>query len=84
MKSKNLVAGDLLPVQTSTVRVSVPASVAYNLGRMQEATKEILGRLGCENCHSGYDIRFDIIRDYKVRLAGNKIEVFEATPIEIP
>lgn len=84
MITKNVVADDPVPVRTNTVRVSVPASVAYNFGRMQEVTKEILGRLGCEECHSGYDIRFDVIRDYRVRMAGKKLEVLEATPIEIP
>ena len=82
MVTKNIVAAD--PVRTGTVRVSVPASVAYNFGRMQEVTKEILGRLGCDECHSGYDIRFDVIRDYRVQMAGKKLEVLEATPIEIP
>lgn len=83
MKSVN-VSDDPVPVRVNTVRVSVPASVAYDLGRMQEVTKDILGRLGCENCHSGHDIRFDIIRDYRVRMVGGKLDVLEATPIEIP
>lgn len=49
-----------------TVRVSVPAKVAFNLGNMQEVTASILERLGCPECHSGWDIRFDIERQFLV------------------
>ena len=52
------------------VRVSVPASIARDLERMQGVTKEVLGRLGCPNCHSGFDIRFDIEREFFVNLDG--------------
>ncbi|NZA27150.1 hypothetical protein H0E84_12240 [Luteimonas sp. SJ-92] len=48
------------------VTVSVPASVANDLGKMNEVTKSILGRLGCEGCHSGFDIRYLIERDFRV------------------
>jgi hypothetical protein len=52
------------------VRVSVPASVARDLDVMAKVTKEVLGRLGCPNCHSGFDIRFDIEREFFVNLEG--------------
>ncbi|QIL20841.1 hypothetical protein [Thermomonas sp. HDW16] len=50
----------------NTVNVSVPAGVANDLKQMNELTKKILGRLGCLGCHSGYDIRFLIERDFRV------------------
>lgn len=42
-----------------SVRVSVPKDVLYNLDKFQAVQKDILGRLGCLACCSGYDIRFD-------------------------
>lgn len=48
------------------VRVSIPAKVAFDLKSMQRVTAQVLGQLGCENCHSGYDIRFDVVRDFIV------------------
>ncbi|WP_104140055.1 hypothetical protein [Arthrobacter sp. ZGTC131] len=49
-----------------TVHVTVPAEVAFNLDRIQTVQKEILGRLGCSACCSGFDIRFDIARRFVV------------------
>ena len=40
------------------VRVSIPAGAASNLATMQKITANVLGKLGCVGCHSGYDIRF--------------------------
>ncbi|HEX2222912.1 MAG TPA: hypothetical protein VHN15_01755 [Thermoanaerobaculia bacterium] len=48
------------------VRVSIPAKVAFDLKSIQRVTAQVLGQLGCENCHSGYDIRFDVVRDFIV------------------
>jgi hypothetical protein len=48
------------------VRVSIPARVAYDLGALQKVTSQVLGQLGCEACHSGFDIRFDAVRDFVV------------------
>ena len=52
------------------VRVTVPASIARDLDRMAVITKDVLGRLGCPSCHSGFDIRFDIEREFFVNLDG--------------
>ena len=41
-----------------TVIVSVPTKVASDLKSMQKVQAEVLGRLGCPNCHSGIDILF--------------------------
>jgi hypothetical protein len=40
------------------VHVKVPAAVFNHLDKMQALTKEIVGRLGCTPCHSGFDIRW--------------------------
>lgn len=52
--------------QPSVVRVAMPAEVAYDLERFQKIQKDILGRLGCLACCSGWDIRWDIFRNYGV------------------
>jgi hypothetical protein len=50
----------------NVVRVVVPVEVAFNLDQIQAVQKDILGRLGCMACCSGWDIRFDIERDFVV------------------
>lgn len=40
------------------VHVKVPSQTFHHLDKMQAVTKEVLGRLGCLGCHSGFDIRF--------------------------
>ncbi len=57
--------GDPSP-QPSIVRVALPASIAFDLGKFQKVQKDILGRLGCLACCSGWDIRWDIVRNYSV------------------
>ena len=51
-----------VPIQV----VAVPADVAYDLGKIQRIQKDILGRLGCLACCSGWDIRWDVFRDFRV------------------
>ena len=40
------------------IRVVVPVSVAGSFDRMQVVTKNVLGRLGCPACHSGFQLHF--------------------------
>lgn len=60
----------------NSVRVRIPARVAFDLKSMQKVTASVLGQLGCEACHSGFDIRFDVVREFivdeqlEVRTAG--------------
>lgn len=54
------------PGTARTVRVTIPADVAFDLERFQTVQKDILGRLGCMACCSGWDIRFDIQRRFVV------------------
>jgi hypothetical protein len=48
------------------VRVTIPASVAYNFDSITKVTQTVLGKLGCLGCHSGRDIRFIIEDDFRV------------------
>lgn len=57
-----------------TVQVSVPASVAFDLDRFQEMQRSILDKLGCGACCSGWDIRFDLQRQF---LVDEKLNVRE-------
>lgn len=57
--------GDPSP-QPSVVRVALPASVAFDLDSFAKVQKDILGRLGCLACCSGWDIRWDVFRDFRV------------------
>jgi len=54
------------------VQVQIPAKVAYDLKSMQKATEIVLGRLGCPECHSGWDIRFEIENRYRF---DNKLKI---------
>lgn len=47
------------PLANNLVRVAVPVEVAFDLKRMQQVQKSILGRLGCLACCSGWDIRWE-------------------------
>lgn len=64
------------PVTTPpVVRVTVPASVAYNFEQLTNVTQKILAQLGCAPCHSGRWILYEI----EDRFAVN--ENLEVTPI---
>lgn len=64
-------------VQARPVRVSLPADVVYDLNKFQKVQKDILGRLGCLACCSGWDIRWDVFRDYRV---DEKLNVEQGFP----
>lgn len=54
-------------IKRNVVKVRVPVKDYYNLESMQEIQKDILGELGCMACCSGWDIRFDIQRDFIIK-----------------
>jgi hypothetical protein len=71
MKTDKLEGSDvetLAPV-ARTVRVTLPREVAYSLDQFQTVQKEILGKLGCHACCSGYDIRWEF--DHRFLVDGN-------------
>jgi len=49
---------DPMPGVFKPVRVTVSGGALNDLSRMREVTAQVLKRLGCGNCHSGYDLRF--------------------------
>ena len=40
------------------IYVTVPVETANKAANMARITKEVLGKLGCLGCHSGFNIRF--------------------------
>lgn len=83
MTGFRIVADDPVPIHDRLVRVAVPQQVAYDFDRMAAVTKQILRKLGCEACHSGWDIRFQLHRDFLVNEEGRVSEV-SAIPITLP
>ena len=64
-------------VGSNVVKVSVPAEVAYDLDQFQRVQETILDRLGCPACTSGWDIRWDLQRNF---LVDEKLNVREVGP----
>lgn len=65
------------PIPTAnTVTVTIPHSVNYNLDQVREVVARVAARLGCGQCHSGYDLRFRqelefvVDQNLNVRTAG--------------
>ena len=48
------------------VHVTLPAEVAFDIDRFSKVQIDILGKLGCMACCSGWDIRYDIQRRFVV------------------
>ena len=65
---------DTVPVP-HPIRVALPGRVANDIKLFQEAQLKILDRLGCLACCSGFDIRFDTIRDFAIDEDMNVLEV---------
>jgi hypothetical protein len=57
----------------ATVRVALPADVAFNLDKFQKFTRDLAERLGCKPCLSGAACWFVLEQDFVVNPAG-KIE----------
>ena len=49
-----------------TVRITMPAAVAYNLESFQKSLAVVAERLGCRGCFSGADCTFHMERDFVV------------------
>jgi hypothetical protein len=58
--------------RSGPIRVSLPASVAYNVEALQKSIAQIVDRLGCTRCFSGADCVFQLERDWVV---NEKLEV---------
>ena len=50
----------------SRVTVHVPLEVTFDLDKMAKITKQVLGKLGCDGCHSGRILEFVAIQEFAV------------------
>jgi len=66
MTTRREVAIGTWPTPERVIRVTVPARLVFDLGSMQRITTSVLERLGHPQCHSGFDIRFEIATQYRV------------------
>ena len=64
-------------VNPETVNVHVPIEVMWDSDRLAGLKKDILGRLGCLSCTSGFDIRWRTRREYIVNPALEVRELSE-------
>ena len=65
-------------IRSNVVRVSIPAKAMFDLKKMQKITESVLDQLGCANCHSGHDIRFEIERQF---IVDEKMKVYSQTTL---
>jgi len=52
-------SGISLPQDPSPIRpvtVTLDRTITHDLGKLQQVTAKVFGRLGCEGCHSGFNI----------------------------
>ena len=67
-----------------TIRLSIPAKVAYNSDAFRKSIYNLLDELGCPKCFSGVDCYFTNIRDYLVNPSDLSVapvrEVADGTP----
>jgi hypothetical protein len=61
------------------VHVTLPAEVAFDIDRFTKVQTDILGKLGCMACCSGWDIRYDLQRRFVV---DGELNVREATGLQ--
>jgi hypothetical protein len=69
-------AGDL--ISDNHVRIYITRDVAFDFEKMTKVTKSVLGKLGCDQCHSGRILDFKILEDFVVNpksLEVNEINV---------
>lgn len=63
-------------MKAATVRVT--EEQFNNAEVMATITKNTLGRLGCGDCHSGFDLDYLVVRDFVV---NPKLEVLPTDPV---
>ena len=65
--SEQLAHAQSSPVKPlGTIRISLPASIAFSLSTLQSTIRTILGKIGCTTCFSGADCQFVQERDFIV------------------
>ena len=63
------------------VTVRIPAEIAFEAGKLSKVTTNLLNRLGCPGCHSGFDIRFIHEMDFAVNVRDLSVHTIPA-PLE--
>jgi len=48
------------------VKIYVTRDMAFNLKQMNQITANVLKKLGCEGCHSGRFLDFQMVEDFVV------------------
>jgi hypothetical protein len=56
------------------VRITLPASVAYNADALKKTIASVVDRIGCRTCFSGLDCHFLLERDFSVDQKGGLTE----------
>ena len=64
------------PVPLRPVNIFVPRDVLYDLAKMTKITAKVLGRLGCDGCHSGRILQYQQLQDYIVNPKTLDVEEF--------
>ena len=52
--------------QGNVVRVTVPIKVYYDLEALATVQREVFRQLGHDMCCSGWDVRYDVARQFQV------------------
>ena len=66
------------PLPWRPVDVFVTRDVSFNLEKMTKITAQVLGRLGCPNCHSGRIIHYHTLEQFVVN--PKSLEIQEVIP----
>ena len=78
-KFRNVMARPAQPI-----RITIPAAVAYDLSALQKGIANLVDRLGCSPCCSGFDITLLHERDFmineKLELSSSWQNRFDPTP----
>lgn len=54
------------PTPERPVRITIPAAVAFDIGKLQKSLVGIAERLGCRSCFSGSDCTFILERNFVI------------------
>lgn len=65
---------DNIHVSGSTVTVTIPRSVSFDLKKIQRIQEELVTRLGHPGCYSGFDILFRTEREFSVNPESLKLQ----------
>lgn len=74
--SKAALQLDRASLQPQRITVRVTRDVAFNFDKMTQVTKTVLGKLGCDGCHSGRVIDWLIIDDFVVNPKNLQVDEF--------